>query len=312
MSDDAPNVTADRKLFSVHRVTVSVLIAVAAVMTLLWIIDTWSAAEIPEDDVTWFVSVGIRLVTFIGMTLLSFLATYRAQPVRVTPSATARPTASSLRLRIVAAACGALFFGDLAASSFAERDGSWVTTTQTVALGLFVLAAVIAVATGRATLRLWREAGGEMPLWREPTEAVVNRLIPSVSSQTVWLGVFLVAWLLANDLSPIFPLSVQADAVTVTLMLEGVTLTLIGVAHYVNRELVLRQQPYDRRARWLDVAMAVLGTGMSTEVGIRAIAAYDQVPVIGFWLGAAICLLGLIAGAARFLRAVQAPERRSD
>jgi hypothetical protein len=171
---------------------------------------------------------------------------------------------------------------------------------------------VVAVATGRAILRLWREAGGDMPVWREPTEAAVNRLLPSVAAQTVWLGVFLVAWLLSHDLPPIIPLADQDSSVGVTLLLEGVTITLVGVAHYVKRELARCEFPYDQRFRGLDMAMAVLGTGMSTEVGIRCGLAFDELPALGFWLGLATCLLGLVAGIVRFLRAANPPERGSD
>ncbi|MBW2277068.1 MAG: hypothetical protein JRF63_06215 [Deltaproteobacteria bacterium] len=312
MSDSVPPIPADRKLYGVHRAIIAVLTALASVMTLLWVVELGTTTKIPKDDVTWFVSAGIRLVTFVGLVLLSFLATYRAQPMQLTPDATARPTPSSLRLRVLAGACGALFFGDLAASSFAGQAGSWVAAIETALLALLALAAVVAVATGRATLRLWREAGGDMPIWNEPTEAATNRVISSVGSQTVWLGVFLAAWLLSNDLPPIIPLATRAHGVSVTLILEGVAIVLICIAHYVKRELVLYRIPYDQRSRVLDVAMGVLGTGMSSEVGIRTALVYDDLPALGFWLGVVFCLLGLIAGGSRFFRSVHSQERRPD
>lgn len=312
MSEGAQPIPTDRKLNCVHRGIVAVLTAVASVMTLLWIVELGTSGTIPDDDVTWFVSAGIRLVSFLGLVLLSFLATYRAQPARITPEAMARPRPSTVRLSILAAACSALFFGDLAASSFAGQAGSWVTVLETSLLMLLTLAAVVAVAIGRATRRLWREAGGDMPVWREPTEAAINRVLPSVAAQTVWLGVFLVAWLLSHDLPPIIPLVDRTASVSVTLLLEGATITLVGVAHYVKRELALCQSSYDQRWKGLDMAMAVLGTGMSTEVGIRAVLAFDELPAVGFWLALATCLLGLIAGIVRFLRAAHSNERGSD
>lgn len=312
MTDVPQTIPSDRKLNCAHRGVLSVLIAVAAVLMLLWLVDAWTTAEVSDDDFTWFVSVGIRLVTFLGMVLLRFLATYRAQPVHIDAGSRARPTPASLRLSVIAAACAALFFGDLAASNFAEQGSSWIAWVQTSLLGLLTLSAVISVATGRAALRLWREAGGEMPVWDEPIEAEVNRRIPSVAAQTVWLGVFLVAWLLSHDLPPIIPLATPADSVTVTLLLEGVNITTVGIAHYIKRELTLCDIPYERRSRMLDMLMAVLGTMMSTEVGIRAILAFDDLPAVGFWLGAAVCLLGLTAGTVRFLRAVQSSDRPAD
>jgi hypothetical protein len=281
-------------------------------MTLLWLVDTWSTGRIPENDFTWFVSSGIRLVTFLGLTALSFLATYRAQPARLTPGSTARPKPSSLRLRVIAAACAALFFGDLSASSFAEQSSSWVASVEIALLALLTLTAVVAVALGRATLRLWREAGGDMPVWSEPTEAAVNLRISSIGAQTVWLGVFLMAWLLAHDLPALVSLVTRRDSVSLTLMLEGVAIALVGIAHYTNRELVQCGPPHDERTRRLDVLMAVIGTALSAEVGIRIVLAYDDLPPIGFWLGVTVCLLGLIASAGRLLRSSSAHKRPAD
>lgn len=314
MGEPSPTLPADRKLHCVHRGIVSVLVAVASVLMLLWLVDVWATGEAPTDDVTWYVSSGIRLVSFLALTLLAFLATYKAQPARSGGDELAHPSPSSLRLRVVAAACAALFFGDQAASSFAAQEGSWIAVVGTVLLGLLTLSAVISVATGRAALRLWSEAGpgAQMPVWREPTEAEVNRRLPSVGAQTVWLGVFLVAWLLAHDLPPIVPLASLGDGVTMTLILEGLNLTTMAVAHYAKRELTLCGLPYERRARVLDIVMAVLGTMMSTEVGIRVVLAFDDLPTVGFWLGSGICLLGLVAGTLRLLKSVQSPEAPAD
>jgi len=312
MVDGVARAPTDRRLHCVHRGIVNVLTAIASVLTLMWLVETGTSGDIPDDDATWYVSAGIRLLGFAGLAVLSFLATYRAQPAHPASGAMARPTPPSLRLRVLAAVCAALFFGDLAASAFAGQDGSWVAALETAVLGVLTLAAVVAVATGRVTLRLWSEAGGDMPVWSEPTEAEVNQHIPSVDAQTVWLGVLMVSWLLSHDLPPIIPLADPDHGATVTLMIQGLTLTLVAIAHYAKRELALCGEPYDSRARGLDLATAVLGTGISTEVAIRSVVSFDELPAVGFWISFAICLLGLVAGVKRFLKAVQSPVRRSD
>jgi hypothetical protein len=316
MADTPSALPVDRKLHSVHRAIVYVLISIASVLMLLWLVDTISAVDLADVDGTWLASAGIRLATFLAMTILAFLASYRSQPGRIDSGERARPTPANLRLRVIAAVAAALFFGDQTASSFAAHapGDSWVAIVGTALLALLTLAAVISVATGRAALRLWRDAGQgvELPLWREPTEAEIHRSVPSVGAQTVWLLVFLAAWLLANDLPPIVPLASGDASVTMTLLLEGANIATIAIAHYYKREIALCDLPYASRSRALDIVMAILGTGMSAEVGIRAVLVFGELPALGFWLAAAVCILGLAAGTLRFLRSVQAPGPSAD
>lgn len=304
MADPLHSWPIDRRLHAVNRGLLSLLGWIAGIFLLLWLLDTWATWDLTDDrDATWFASGAIRIAAFATLAVLSFLATYRSQPRQPRDAVGARPGPAVLRLRVVAGVAAALFFGDLAASAFADADGGWIPRAEAAVLALPTLGAIVSVSTGRALLRLWRDGGDGVPAWREPTELEVARALPSVGAHTLWLGTFLVGWLLGDALPSLIPLATAADGATFSLLIEGVIIGGIGALHAAKRELVLAGRLPNGRQRTLDGGMTILGLALSAELGGRLLMARSELGAFSFWVGALVCACGVIAGLHRFLRA---------
>ena len=298
----------DRKLHAISRGLLTALGTGAGVLLLIWLAESFFGESSEARDATWFISGAIRIGAFFAMSALSFLATYRTQP-REPRRELARPGPASLRLRVVAAVCAALFFGDFAASAMANWGGGAPELIQLVLLALLALAAAVSVALGRATLRLWKAGGeGVMPVWREPSELQVNRQIPSFGPQTLWLGVFLVAWLLGDAIPPLVPTESAAAGASISLTLEAVLVAAVLLLHHYARELALARRWVAWRRRLVRGAMSVFGFLLSGQLGGRVLMGREQMDTFDFWLGILVAGLG---AAAALLRLSPLTPRRS-
>ncbi len=294
MSSVETAIPIDRKLHAVSRGLLTLLGSVAGVLLLVWIANAWIEGLPEELDATWFFSGAVRVATFTGMMLLSFLATQGAQPPNPLKEKNATPQPRHMRMRAVSAVCAALFFGDFTASSFAESGSGWLGVMHTVLLSLLALAAVVSLATVRSTLRLWKEVSrkGEEPVWREPTELQVNRYVPMVGSHTVWFGVFLTAWIIGDEIPPLVQMGSAASGVSFTLTLEALLLVCVGVMRAMAREMVLARRYYPWRRRLLRGAEAVFGFLLCGELGGRVMMARHEADAAIFWAGLIVAGLG--------------------
>jgi hypothetical protein len=313
MTEPAPTWPIDRRLHAINRGALTALSWIAGGFLLLWLLDTWATWDTAEQrDATWFVSGAIRCLAFAALALLAFIATFRSQPRGEAARPGAQPTSSVIRLRVIAGVAAALFFGDLAASAYADVDGGWITRVQAALLAAATLAAVVSVATGRAVIRLWKDTGGDRPVWREPTELETARVLPSIGAHTIWLGTFLVGWLLGEELPSLVPLATAATGATFSLTIESVMISGIGALYAAKRELLYAGRLRLGRHPLLDRALTLLGLALSAELGGRLLMARPELEAFSFWFGAAICAGGVLVALYRMLGRMASSKPTAD
>lgn len=303
----------DRKLNAFNRYVVSYLGVVGGVLLVLWLAGVFTD-DVPREDrgITWWVSGALRLATFIGFAVLSFVATLKSQP-EDPAGGEARSGPAQVKLRVVAAVCATLFFGDLAASAFADETLGWVSVFQAILLAICSLGAVSAVAAGRALLRLWADMGGgpQIPVWSEPTEMQANREVPSVGVHVFWLGAFCSAWVLGDELPALIGRGTEGHAAEAQSTVEGIFIALVGAVQMARREAFMLGLWTPRRRRNLDVIAAMLGVAMCAEIGSRLIVGMESIQPLGFWITAVLCFLGALAGGTVLARAAVSGQPRS-
>jgi len=310
---DEMTVQVDRKLHGFTRFTLSYLGVVGGVILVLWLVGLFTGgSDAGERDLSWWASGAVRLVSFAVFAVLSFLATLGAQPDDP-KTEEASPGRRQVRLRVVSAVFALLFFGDLAASSFADTSLGWVATARVVPLGLCALFAVAAFAVGRTILRLWEDAGeGFTPAWKEPSEMAANREVSSVGVHVLYLAAFLAAWVLGDELPTLLGgAGGEGHAGEAFVTLEGVALAVVGGLQLWKRELFMQGRLDPTRRRNVDVVMSMIGVALCAELGARLIVGIETIQPLGFWITAVLCFLGVLGGGAVMARVAASSPSRS-